>query len=491
MFDVNKDTLDWILNNPRESASLLRSSFTCFIMVFHYYIFKRQFIFKPFHYKIIEKLENIVFGKAEKKNLYIGIAPRFGKSQIMQYFICWSYAINKSCNFIMTSYGDKLVLKFSGQSKAIIESDLYNALFDLKCVKDTTAKDLWKIEDGGEFRASSMGGTLTGFGAGTTQEGFGGALIIDDALKADNYKSVVEKQNCIDVYTNTLKSRLNSQETPTIIIAQRLAVDDLVGWIKENEPEDWDFFVLPTLDENDKSIWQEKMPAETLIKMRESNPFLFYSQYQQEPIILGGSVIREEWFRYYASYQNVEFSRLFITADTALKVKEANDFTAIGLWGLTYKNELYLLDLLHGKWEAPDLERQFIAFWNKWRNGVNGRRTNGAYIEDKASGTGLIQTIKHKGVPVIPYEPEKDKLTRVMDVSPYIESGLLYLPMSKDFDISKKVVNECVAFTADDSHAHDDIVDCMTMALNLAYRKTPMKIAPDWELASEMINNDL
>jgi predicted phage terminase large subunit-like protein len=149
------------------------------------------------------------------------------------------------------------------------------------------------------------------------------------------------------------------------------------------------------------------------------------------------------------------------------------------------------LDLLHGKWEAPDLERQFIAFWNKWRNGVNGRRTNGAYIEDKASGTGLIQSIKHKGVPVIPYEPEKDKLTRVMDVSPYIESGLLYLPMSKDFDISKKVVNECVAFTADDSHAHDDIVDCMTMALNLAYRKTPMKIAPDWEIASEMINNDL
>ena len=489
MLEVTQDTLNWILENKAESAALLRTSLKCFISVFHYYVFRRQFIFKPFHDEIIEKLENLVFDRAEKKNLYIGIAPRFGKSQIMQYFICWCYCINKSCNFIMTSYGDKLVLKFSGQSKSIIESDIYTKLFGLKCVKDTTAKDLWKIDGGGEFRASSLGGTLTGFGAGTTQDTFGGALIIDDFLKADNYKSSTEKQNCIDVYTNTLKSRLNNPNTPIIIIAQRIAKDDLIGWIEENETDDWDFFVLPTLDNEDKSIWEDKMPTHTLLRMRDTNPFLFYSQYQQEPIILGGSVIKEEWFRFYPTYNNVQFNRLFITADTALKVKEANDFTAIGLWGLTTKNELYLIDLLHGKWEAPDLERQFITFWNKWRNGINGCKTNGAYIEDKASGTGLIQSIKYKGVPVIPYEPEKDKLTRVMDVSPYIESGLLYLPMNKEFETSKKLISECTAFTADDSHSHDDIVDCMTLALNIAYRKQPMIISDGWEEASDAMND--
>ena len=109
MNEITNETIEFMMHNPKESAYYMRISFKRFIQVFHYYIFRRQFIFKPFHYKIIEKLENIVFGRAEKKNLYIGIAPRFGKSQIMQYFICWSYAINKSCNFIMTSYGDKLV----------------------------------------------------------------------------------------------------------------------------------------------------------------------------------------------------------------------------------------------------------------------------------------------------------------------------------------------------------------------------------------------
>lgn len=491
MLEVNQDTIKWIMDNPKESGALLKTSLKCFISVFHYYIFRRQFIFKPFHDEIIQKIEDIVFERSEKRNLYIGVCPRSGKSQIMQYFICWSYAINKACNFIMTSYGDKLVLKFSGQSKAIIESELFTKLFNLKCVKDTTAKDLWKIDGGGEFRASSLQGTLTGFGAGVAESEFGGALIIDDFLKADNFKSATEKQNVIDIYTNTLKSRLNNPRTPIVIIAQRLAKDDLIGWIQENESEDWEFLIIPTLNEKDESIWEDKFPAHKLVKMRENNPFLFYSQYQQEPIVLGGTVIREEWFRFYPTYQNTNFTRLYITADTALKVKQANDYTAIGLWGMTDRNDLYLIDLLHGKWEAPDLERQFIAFWNKWRNGINYCKPNGAYIEDKASGTGLIQSIKHKGVPVIPYEPEKDKLTRVMDVSPYIESGLLYLPMSKDFEMSRKVINESVAFTADDSHAHDDIVDCMTIALNIAYRKQPLKVAMGWDEASEAINNEL
>lgn len=491
MSEVTEKTIEALLQHPEEGATLLRASLKKFIKVFFYYVYRKQFTFKPFHDELVGKLEDIVFGRAEKKNLYIGISPRFGKSVISQLFVAWCYTMNKDCNFIMVSYGDKLVLKFSGQSKSIISSELYQKLFEIKCQQDTTAKDLWKIDGGGEFRATSMRGVITGFGAGTKQDIFGGALIIDDYLKADNFKSTIEKQNCVDVYTNTLKSRLNSPDTPIIIIAQRLATDDLVGWLEKNEPDDWDFFVVPTLDENGESIWEEQMPAKTLIKMRDTNPFLFYSQYQQNPIVLGGTVIKEEWFRFYPNYKNALYKRLFMTADTALKVKEANDFTAIGMWGITTNNELYLLDMIHGKWEAPDLERQFISFWNKWRTGVGGIKTNSVYIEDKASGTGLIQSIRRKGgIPVIPIEPEKDKLTRVMDVSPYIESGLLYLPMSKEYEISKKLISECTAFTADDRHEHDDMVDMMTMALTVAYRKSPMRINSNWETELNALDYD-
>lgn len=60
---------------------------------------------------------------------------------------------------------------------------------------------------------------------------------------------------------------------------------------------------------------------------------------------------------------DVKYSYMFMVGDTAQKTKEANDFTAITFWGVTRQNELYLLDMVHGKWEAPDLEVQSVAFW--------------------------------------------------------------------------------------------------------------------------------
>lgn len=461
---MNDDIIRKIRENPIESSVLLKTSFKAFITVFHWYLFRNNFIFKPFHLKIINKLENIVFGKAEKPNLYIGLSPRFGKSVIMQYFTAWGFALNPMCNFLNTSYGSDLVLKFSGVIKSIIQSDLYAELFGLKIPKDMSAKDLWKIENGGEFRAVSLGGVITGFGAGCINDGWGGAIIIDDFMKADDYKSAKEKKNVVDAYVNTLKSRRNNKNTPIIVIAQRLAVDDLVGWIKDNEPEDWDFFVLPTLDDNEESIWEEKMPADTLKKMRDVHPFLFYSQYQQNPMILGGSVIKTEWFRYYPVNQQIRYSKIIITADTAMKIKEHNDFSVFGVWGLTEQGKLRLLDIVRGKWEAPDLKKQAIQLWNRWQEDPYNY-ASGLYVEDKASGTGLIQELKVTGIPIIPLIADKDKLTRVESCLTYIEAGLVELPESKTYTFVPAFLSECEAFTRDDSHAHDDQIDMMCYAI--------------------------
>ena len=87
------------------------------------------------------------------------------------------------------------------------------------------------------------------------------------------------------------------------------------------------------------------------------------------------------------------------------------------------------------------------------------------YIEDKSSGTGLIQKIKRENnIPVRAVTPQKDKYTRVLDVVGYIESGYVNLPSNgawvSDF------VDECEKFTADNSHLHDDQVDTLTMAIS-------------------------
>ena len=387
--------------------------------------------------------------------------PRMGKSQIMQYFVAWSYTVNKSSNFILTSYGDDLVLKFSELVKSIVQSELYKKLFDLDIDAKSRAKAFWKIDGGGELRATSMGGTITGFGAGTMEPGWGGALVIDDPLKAGDYKSEAALNNCIDFYTNTLKSRLNNPTTPIILIMQRLHVDDLTGYILSNEPDDWEHIKYQGLDEEtETALWPEQVPVKLLLEWKRLLPFFYYSQYQQEPIILGGAVIKREWFGYYPTNAQYDYRRIFIVGDTAMKVKEWNDYSVFGVFGVTSNGKLHLLDLIRGKWEAPDLKRQLVDLWNRWVSQIEDCPCSAVYIEDKASGIGLIQDLQATtGIPILGLTADKDKLTRVELALPYIEAGNVLLPQDESYAFNPIVLSECEAFTRDDSHKHDDVVD--------------------------------
>lgn len=466
---MNDDKLKALMNNPAAAGQLLRTSLKLYIKVFHYYLYRKEFIFQPFHEIVIKKLEDIAFGINTKNNLYIGIAPRFGKSAIAQYFTSWSYALNQDCNFLYTSYGDDLVNEFSSVIRSIINSPLYKQLFEVSISRDTNAKDLWKITGGGALRAAPLKGVITGFGAGIVQDTYGGAIIIDDFLKAADYRSQAEKERVIDIFENTLKSRRNNPKTPIIIIAQRLATDDLIGYLQNNpQADEWDFCIIPTADEDKQtSIWEDKLPYKDLMKMKRINPFLYYSQYQQNPIVIGGSVIKTEWFRYYSLNENYAYRRLFITADTAMKVKEHNDYSVFLVVGVTENGKLHILDMLRGKWEAPDLRKQLVYLWNKWSNIQGyGVDCSGVYIEDKASGTGLIQEFStNTSVPVFAVQTDKDKLTRVEAMLPHLETGNILLPVNEVYGFNPDIISECQAFTRDDSHKHDDIIDALCIAV--------------------------
>lgn len=470
------DDLDiqWLMDNPREAKVLLLGDFSLFIRVFHFYMTREQFILMPFHLDLAGKLVRYVMGTNEKQNLYIGLSPRAGKSQLMIYFNSYAYAANPFSNFIYTSYSGDLCVKHSKKIRDIVESELFKTVFGIQIDPATSAANLWKIQGGGEFRSVPMGGAITGFGAGTFEDYFGGAILVDDFMKADDYRSAAEKDNVIEIFENTLKSRKNRPaKDPTIIIAQRLAKDDLVAYIKEKYPEEWDFYVVPAYDEKTgKSFWEDRYPVKWLMEMKEQNPFLFYSQYQQEPIAQGGGVIKHEWWRFYKDAKDTPYKRVFITADTANKTKEWNDYSAIGVWGYTQGRRLRLLDMIHAKLEIPELQSSLLALWDKWREGIGGCRCSAIYIEDKASGTQVIQQLRRQGgLPIMPYMPEKDKLTRVLDAVPQIVAGNVELPESENHPISREFLAEADAFSADDSHAHDDMIDMMVMAVMSAFNQ--------------------
>lgn len=485
---MNDEIISKFMDDPVNGRLVLSASLTNFIRFFHWYIYHQEFVVKDFHIKIIRALEDIAFGRAKKRNLVINIPPRFGKSSIAKYFCAWSYMLNCGSNCIYTSYSDDLVNNFSKDIRDIVDSAAFKKFTGLEIKKGKSGADYWETNMGGGFRAAPIAGSLTGFGAGVSGDEYGGAIILDDMLKASNVKSQAELQNCIDYYLNTLKSRCNNQaKTPMIMIMQRLALEDLAGYVLEAEAADWELIKIPALnEETGEALWEEKFSAADLLKLKDQAPFVYYGQYQQEPIVIGGSVFKTEWFRFYNTREKYSYQCSFLTADTAQKKGEGNDFTVLQFWGKTYDSKLHLLDMVRGKFDAEELREQVLLFWKKCSSGCGEPKCPpyGFYIEDKSSGIGVLQEIKkNHPIPVIPISRARfkddngmivrqDKFSRAMTGIPYIANGWVYLPNSENDDISKQILSESSAFKADLSHKHDDCIDPMLDAIDIAFGTT-------------------
>ena len=162
----------------------------------------------------------------------------------------------------------------------------------------------------------------------------------------------------------------------------------------------------------------------------------------------------------------MKFERLVIPVDTALKVQEANDFSAAALWGLL-KKRAYLIDLIHGKWESPELLVMIEEFYKKWQH-VEGWPVPRLIIEEKAAGTPLLQNLRQKGIPAVGIERDIDKVRRVQNVLPFIETHLVYIPKpSPSLPWLAGWESEHSEFNALMTHAHDDRVDTTADALQM------------------------
>lgn len=459
-----------------DERAVLKSKLLHDFLFFTRWFFKKQygskFVVSEHHEAIAAALVKVVTG--ETRRLVINLPPRYGKTELaVKMFVAWCLANNPRAKFIHLSYADSLALDNSSAIRELIQSAEFQAIFPLKIKADSNSKQKWYTDQSGGLYATAAGGQVTGFGAGTVEafkqgtgspcDGFGGAIIIDDPLKPDDALSDTRRNRINSRYNETIASRVNSRETPIIVIMQRLHEDDMSGYLLGGgSGEDWEHLVLPAIKDDGTALWPAKHTIEELEQMQQANRYVFAGQYMQRPSPLGGGLIKGQWFLEYRVPPKIRWRAIYV--DTAQKTKERNDYSVFECWGLGEDGNLYLLDLLRGKWEAPDLERQAKAFWAKHKADRSSALRR-MLVEDKASGTGLIQSIARAGrIPIKGIQRTTDKLTRLMDVQAYIESGRCYLPA--DATWLSDFLTECEAFTSDDSHKHDDQIDPMIDAIN-------------------------
>jgi predicted phage terminase large subunit-like protein len=108
--------------------------------------------------------------------------------------------------------------------------------------------------------------------------------------------------------------------------------------------------------------------------------------------------------------------------DTAMKSGDANDYSVCLTFRVRNKNEYYLIDIFRDRLEFPELAKLVCAHAHRFR-------ATAILIEDKVSGTSLIQTAKRNGVQgVVAVKPSSDKVSRMYGQTPKLEFGSLYLP---------------------------------------------------------------
>ena len=155
---------------------------------------------------------------------------------------------------------------------------------------------------------------------------------------------------------------------------------------------------------------------------------------------------------------------LVISIDTAMKGTQLADFSVATVW-LGRGEHCFLLDLWRERVDYPDLRRAVSRLRGKHLKAT-------LLIEDKGSGTSLIQDLRADKVAVIGINPEGDKLTRAAKISAQFEAGSVFFPRSAPWLSGLKA--ELLGFP---NVKHDDQVDSVTQALSWIGQRRQNRIA--------------
>ena len=404
--------------------------------------------------------------RGEIRRLIINVPPRGLKSHLASVaFPAFIQGHNPSIKTITASYGQELADELARSSRTIMESAWYRRVFP-RAQLDPMRRAVhdFHTTTHGCRRSTSVGGVLTGFGADL--------IIVDDPLKPEAALSDAERDKTNSWYRSTLVTRQNQQSVGAIILVQqRLHPNDLAGFV--HELDDWMTISLPAIAITDEqhlvetphgSYIHRRNEGEALHPDRESLADLvrleralgtefFAAQYLQQPTSPGGNMVKLEWFKRFDLSAPPAFEQIVQSWDTANKARHVNDPSVCTTWGIA-NNHAYLIDVFRVRMEYPELKRELLNLARRYRAAV-------VLIEDKGSGTSLLQDVRREGM----YKakavlPKLDKVLRLSAQSAVIENGRVSLPAQAPW--LSDYERELMAFP---KARHDDQVDSTSQFL--------------------------
>ncbi|EPG4057582.1 phage terminase large subunit [Klebsiella quasipneumoniae] len=506
------------------------------------------------HRLMASKIDDLLAGRLVPRNLIINIPPGGTKTEFFSiHFPAYVNALVqekrlKRFRNLNISFADTLVKRNSRRTRDIIASREYQEFWP--CSFGVNQAEEWEIKDErgrsiGQTVSRSSNGQITGGRGGYYGPEFSGMVMLDDYNKPVDMLSESRRKSANTLLVNTIRSRRGDKSkehpTPFVSIQQRLHTDDATGFMLaggmgvpfhhvaipamidekyiQSLDEPWRSLCWETVKDTDSvvvggvrywSYWPQMEDVNDLLQLWEKDRYTFLSQYQQNPMALTGGIIDTSWFRTYTTLPKLTHRAVYVDTNSG-KVEDWLDYTVFTLAGMGVDGNLYIIDVVRGRWDPEDLLKKAEEVWEKWRLSGSMRvmPLRHMAIEEKQAGQGLITTLKKRSqtpgqlaIPVreIPRGTGQNKLVRCLNVIPQIKTGKVLVPATHTDDGQKlssifyedgtiagstewvlTAMTECAAFSADDSHDNDDILDTWMDAIddNLISGPQPMVIDPN------------
>ncbi|RZP01618.1 MAG: hypothetical protein EVA43_05960 [Flavobacteriales bacterium] len=519
--EAEKKTLLKKIKERRELNEIIRNRTNYRFTDFSDFIIKKaagtiynydQYFFK---YSIYH-LNEFVKPTHHNNTLLMEAPPRTGKTETVINLLLYLLATQNNKRFIVVAGDKSKLIEISIKIKSFATSEFCKKYFgDLLNKSQKNTESLKEFANGNSIIFKTTGSNAP------TGKGYHYIFLIDYFTQT-HYNSRSKREYALANANGFLTRDEKSPRTKVIIDNQRLGLNDFTDYIITNSKNtnigfDYIKFPYQFTDEwsseekrtyfinNEKYIYNESSYLinvfddydKNLIQSRVGKR-IFLIQYQGIVKNDYGEVLTEEYFKSYSKeeLENEHFTNLIITIDTATKTKEANDFSSIGLYGKTEYKGIYLIDMETYKVSPYEFEERLHTFIAKWKDGLKtnlGRvKIKKILIENASSGLVLLENLKNKSSESSRrfYNILKDYNLTIEGINAQrLESqgkgkyGRLYPHISKLAEEKIKIPleevgymryaetlnfkSECLEFTTDDKHLHDDRLDTMLIALHI------------------------